>query len=306
MVGTLQRVALGKVWAHEARDFTPWLEQHIEVLNDALNMRLSEPRREQSAGTFSVDLVAEDETGNRVVIENQFGKSDHDHLGKLITYLTAFEAKTGIWIVAEPRPEHVSAVAWLNESQAADFYLVKVEAVRIGNSAAAALFTVIVGPSEEARQVGETKTELAERQLIRRHFWEELLDKARSQTEVHTSISPGYQNWVGASAGKSGLRYSYVIRQRDANVELYIDTGEESQNKAIYDDLISRKDAIEGVFGGALEWYRLDGKQACRIEKTISLGGYRDQEKWSDIQDEMIDAMVRLHAAMAPHIAKLS
>src|SRR5690606_8066214 len=117
-------------------------------------------------------LVAEDEDGNPVIIENQLGKSDHDHLGKLITYVTAFDAKTGIWIVADPRPEHVNAISWLNQSTSATFYLVKVEAVRVqapGSdqvSPPAPLLTLIVGPDETSKEIGEKKKELADRDLV--------------------------------------------------------------------------------------------------------------------------------------------
>lgn len=110
-IGKLERVPLKEVWKHEALEFTKWLEENIDVLNDVLDINLSSVEREQSAGSFSVDLVAEDEAGDLVVIENQLGKSEHDHLGKLITYLTALEAKTAIWIVTDPRPEHVRAVS---------------------------------------------------------------------------------------------------------------------------------------------------------------------------------------------------
>ena len=111
MIGKLQRVPLREVWRHEALDFTRWLEDNYDVLNDILDITLSNVEREQAAGAFNVDLVAEDGSGSLVVIENQLEKSDHDHLGKLITYLTALEARTAIWIVSEPRPEHVRAIS---------------------------------------------------------------------------------------------------------------------------------------------------------------------------------------------------
>ena len=135
-ISKLRRVPLREVWKDEARDFTTWLQKNIDVLDDATDMVLSEAQREQSAGTFRVDLVAEDEAGNPVVIENQLEKSNHDHLGKLITYLTAIDAKTAIWIVADPRPEHVKAISWLNDSSPARFFLFKVEAVKIDESPA--------------------------------------------------------------------------------------------------------------------------------------------------------------------------
>lgn len=113
-------------------DFTQWLQENIGVLNDALDLNLVNVDREKAAGDFSVDLVAEDDGGRTIIIENQLEKSNHDHLGKIITYLTGMGARAAIWIVSDPRPEHVAAVAWLNEASGAPFYMFKVEAVRIG------------------------------------------------------------------------------------------------------------------------------------------------------------------------------
>jgi RecB family endonuclease NucS len=124
-IGKIERVPLRQVWRHEALDFTTWLEQNIDALSEVLDLSLSSAEREQSAGDFSVDIVAEDGSGNTVIIENQLEQSDHDHLGKLVTYVSMLEAKAAIWIVAAPRPEHVRAVAWLNEGSSAAFYLVK-------------------------------------------------------------------------------------------------------------------------------------------------------------------------------------
>lgn len=106
MIGKIERVPLREIWKHEAYDFTTWLSENISIIDEAIGISLSNPESEQSAGSFSIDIVAEDESGNPVIIENQLEKTNHDHLGKLITYLTAIEAKMPIWIAAEPRPEH--------------------------------------------------------------------------------------------------------------------------------------------------------------------------------------------------------
>ena len=169
-IGKLRRVPLREVWKHEARDFSLWLEENIELLNELIGIDLANPEREKSAGAFNVDILAEDDQGNSVVIENQLEKSDHDHLGKLITYVSAFQAKIAIWIVAEPRPEHIQAITWLNESLTTSFYLVKVEAVRIEDSPAAPLLTLIVSPSEASKEVGIAKKEIAEREILRYDF----------------------------------------------------------------------------------------------------------------------------------------
>ena len=96
----------------DSSDFTTWLQDNLEILNEILDLDLSSAEREQAAGAFSVDLVAEDANGNPVAIENQLAKSDHDHLGKLITYIAAIDSRIAIWIVAGPRPEHVRAASW--------------------------------------------------------------------------------------------------------------------------------------------------------------------------------------------------
>lgn len=305
MIGKIERLPLREVWKHEALDFTTWLEDNIEVLNETLDLNLTNAEREKAAGNFSVDLVAEDDKGNPVVIENQLEKSNHDHLGKVITYLTAIGAKTAIWIVSDPRPEHVNAISWLNESTSASFYLVKVEAIRIADSQPAPLLTLIVGPSEETKGVGKTKKELAERHILRKKFWTQLLDYAKTKTKLHTSIAPGEYNWIGTGTGFRGLGLNYSVTKQAAVVELYIDRGkdQDEENKKIFDQLAASKKEIEESFGDSLDWQQLEGKRACRIRKQFTLGGYRDdEEKWPQIQEAMVDAMIRLDKALKAHI----
>ncbi len=308
VIGKLQRVPLREVWKHEARDFTTWLQDNVDVLNEVLDLTLTSAEREQSAGAFSVDLVAEDQGGNTIIIENQLGKSDHDHLGKLVTYLTAIGAKAAIWIVADPKPEHVGAIAWLNESSSASFYLLKVEAVQIEGSPPAPLLTLIVGPSDESRVFGKTKKELLERQIVRKRFWTGLLNNAKEKTKLHAAISPNqYYTWVGTTAGKRGLIFNYIVRQHDAAIELYIDRGRDSkeENEKIFDQLRAHRDEIEQTFGGSLVWQRLDEQRACRIRKDIEVGGYRDESRWPDIQEVMIKSMIALSKALKPYMSRL-
>lgn len=307
-IGRLQRVSLREVWKHEALDFTQWLQNNIEVLNEALDLNLIGAEREKSAGDFSVDLVAEDEGGGTVVIENQLEKSNHDHLGKLITYLTAMGAGTAIWIVSDPRPEHVKAITWLNETSSANFYMVKIEAVRIENSLAAPLFTLIVGPSVEAKEVGQTKQNIAERYLIRKRWWATLIERSASVSKTHAHITPGEYGWIGASAGVSGLNFNYVVMQDECRVELYIDRGKDAdeENKQIFDQLSANRDAIDKAFGTPLSWERLEARRACRIHYTRSGGGYRSpEEEWPKIQDETIRDMDRLEKVLQPYLKQL-
>jgi Domain of unknown function (DUF4268) len=308
LIGKLERVPLREVWKHEALDFTQWLQENIDVLNSALDLNLVNVDREQAAGSFSIDLVAEDEGGGTVIIENQLEKSNHDHLGKLVTYLTGMGAKAAIWIVSDPRPEHVAAITWLNEASSAAFYMVKVEAVRIGSSPAAPLFTLIVGPSEETEEVGHTKREIAERYTIRKRWWTQLIERSAKISKLHAHITPGEYSWIGTSSGVRGLNLNYSITQDECGAELYIDRGKgrEEENKSIFDQLFAHREEIEKGFGGPLSWERLEGKRACRI-KYSQEGGYRTPEdQWPKMQEDIIAAMNRLEQALRPFLKQLT
>lgn len=308
MVGKIENVPLREIWKHEAYNFTTWLEENMDSLESVLGFRLSAAEREHKTENFSVDILAEDESGKIVIIENQLEKSNHDHLGKLITYLSAVGADCAIWIVSEPRSEHVKAVAWLNESASTDFYLIKIEAIKIGDSLPAPLFTVIVGPSEEAREVGEAKKEMKERHVLRKQFWTTLLEQAKDKTTLHSNITPGIYSWIGTGAGKSGLSFNYVISRNEARVELYIDRGKESheENQRIFEEIFEKKSEIQNTFGYELSWERMENKRAFRIAKYVKIGGYANEEKWADIIEELISNMVKLETALKTHINSLT
>ncbi|MCA1955132.1 MAG: DUF4268 domain-containing protein [Anaerolinea sp.] len=307
-IARLTRVPLRVVWHHEALNFTRWLAENLDLLSELTGLHLLLVQTEAAAGDFAVDILAEDENGNQVVIENQLDRTDHDHLGKLITYMSNHDAKTAIWITSQPRPEHEKAVHWLNETLPDDtsFYLLQVEAVRIDDSPPAPLFTVIAGPSAESRRIGEQRKELAHHHILCQEFWQGLLTKAKQKSTVFANISPSKGQWVSAGAGKSGVTWAYVVLMDHARVELYIDTLEVDKNKRYFDALLKHKNEIEASFGAPLEWQRLDQKRASRIAYLIhGHGGLPDQENWDALQDAMIDAMARLEAALKTHFARL-
>ncbi len=310
MIERIQRVSLRNVWKHEAHDFTVWLEANIDVLREILGFEILNPEREQSTGNFAVDIKAEDASGNTIIIENQLEKSDHDHLGKIITYLAAFDAKVAIWIVAHPRQEHIDAISWLNQgSNDCDFYLLQLEAIQIGNSAPAPLITKIVGPSEEAKQVGRIKQEDSMRHQLRLAFWTRLLELSKKRHTLFQSISPTKDTWIGTSAGKKGFNYSYWLTKDSIRAELRIDLGKDSdmENLRLFNQLKVYQNEIEHVFGSPLEWNEAEGFRVCILRKVIHLGGYRNSEnEWDSIINEAIDVMKNLETATRPFIQKLA
>jgi hypothetical protein len=304
-ISRLKRIPIREVWKNEEKDFTPWLEKNIDVLGETLGMSLSVVERERAVGKFfEADILAEDQNGDYVVIENQFGESDHDHLGKLLTYLTNLEAKTAVWICENPRPEHINVIDWLNEICPPDIrlYLIKLEVFQIENSPPAPHLSVIAAPSEPTKEAGTKKKELAERHLKRLEFWRQLLDKSRGKTDLFVNVSPSKENWLSTGAGRTGLSYCYVILMDSARVELYIDTPRKEENKRIFDALYKERERIEADFGERLEWQRLDDRKASRIARTIEGKGLKDVDAWADLQEKMIDAMIRLERAFKERI----
>jgi hypothetical protein len=156
----------------------------------------------------------------------------------------------------------------------------------------------------EKEQVGRKKR--AERYDVRLKFWEGLVAITRNRKTRHANIKPGSFSWMGASSGIRGLGFNYVIVQEYGVAELYIDRGDTTENKRIFDHLYSRKGEIEKAFGDTLSWERLDTKRASRIKHVIERGGYRSPESlWPEIHSEMVDVMIKLEAALKPELASL-
>jgi len=312
MIGKIKRVSLRELWKKEDKDFTQWLEENIEYLSEVLNFDITIESREEKVGPFKVDLYGEDNFGNKVIIENQLQKTDHDHLGKIITYLTNLGANTAIWIASRPTEEHIKAVEWLNEITPDDisFYLIKVEAIKIESQPLAApLFTIVKGPSRESKQIGAEKKEYAERHILRKEFWTQLLEKAKEKTKLHANISPSMYSWIGAGAGKSGIGYNYSVANKHASCEIYLDRGKEFEepniNKIRFDKLFGHKDEIEKEVGIKLNWQRLDDRRASRISVQFEEAGLKDKDKWGELQEKMIETMIRLEKAFRKFITEL-
>ncbi len=304
----IEIVPIRDAFRHEALNFTYWLEQNIDALSERLGLQLTVLEREKSVGSFNVDLFCEDETGNTVIVENQLETSDHDHLGKLLTYIVNLEAKTAIWVTTDVRPEHLKVVSWLNETTGADtsFYAVKVEAIRIGDSPFAPLFTVLSGPDKQTRDIGEQKKELAERHILREEFWTGLLERSKTRTSLAANRSPSRNHWLSVATGRSGINYNYLILKDGAGVDLYIDVGNQDKNKAIFDQLHAEREAIEREFGEKLDWRRLDHKRASRVVMSYrNRGNLHEKDKWDELQEVMIDMMIRFDKVFRNRINRI-
>lgn len=308
-IGKIEIVPIREAFKHESLDFTCWLEDNIDALSERLGFQLTVLEREKIVGSFIVDLFCEDEQGNNVIIENQLERTDHDHLGKLLTYMINLESKIAIWIATDVRQEHQRVIDWLNEATAIDtaFYFVKVEAVRIGESPYAPLFTVLVAPDEQTREIGEQKKELSERHILREEFWRRLLERSKTRTTLGANRSPSRDHWLAISTGKSGFSFNYLILKNGAAIDLNIDVGDQIKNKTIFDHFYAVREDIEREFGEELDWRRLDERRTSRIVRLYEgHGSLNEPEKWDYLQDILIDAMIRLDRTFRKRIKRLN
>jgi CBS domain-containing protein len=155
--------------------------------------------------------------------------------------------------------------------------------------------------------IHSAKPELTDRRVLRYQFWSQLLEKAKEKTSIHANISPSREHWASASSGLRGVSYNYVIRMQDAKIELYVDRGDQYENKRIFAELFEKRAEIEARFGDALQWARLDDKRASIVRYVIEeFGGLRNQHLWPDLQEKMIQTMVQFSEAIQPELNQLS
>ena len=315
-IGTLSPVDVRTVWADEARDFTPWLADNADLLGEALGLDLRHEETEAAVGRYSADLVFREESTDRiVVVENLFGPSDHDHLGKLIVYAAGLEVGYAVLLATEFRDEHRAALDWLNSISAEDlgFFGVVLEAWRIGDSPPAPRLRVDVKPNDWSRSVQSARSAgLTDTQQAYLRFWGAFLPVFRDAYPGWTRANaPQKVHWMIFPSARSGLgRYSAAFcrtpKGYGLRAEMYIDGGDRETTKGVFDALLKRREHIEQAVGEALDWDRLDNKQASRISLYF-LDRIRvtDEERWPEARDWLIQAMGRMRAAFDPVLDEL-
>ena len=307
-VSKLTKVKIKDIWKTEDKDFTPWLVENISRLNEDLGFNIQDPQKENRLENFIVDIVGEDNEG-KVIIENQYNKSDHDHLGKLLTYLSNVQGtKKAIWIVEEARADHVNTINWLNENvETCSFYLVKIEVFKIQDSPPAANFDLLAGPTETTKIKQKINAEDSSRDKARFEFWSLFLDRSKSKTNMYSNITPRIYSWLGVSTGLRGVGYNCAVGKSSAQAEIYIDRGKDTpeENKQIFDSLEKNKDKIEKEFGRNLLWEPLPESRACRIKAVIDIGGWKDEENWEEVHNQLIQYCINMKKSFDPFIKEL-
>ena len=315
-LGNIQQVSLREVWPNEARDFTPWLAENIDKLGNALGLDLEVQSAEAPVGSFSLDILARDLGGNRpVIIENQLEPTNHDHLGKLLTYAAGYDAYAIVWLTREFRDEHRQALDWLNQrtGENTEFFGVVVEAWRIDDSRPEPHFNPVVKPNDWQKQsfssvqqgggTGDT-TEKKERY---RQFFQDLVDTMRENHQFTNAKKAQQFNWFNFSTGSTAIRYRVSFaNDKMARVELYIDRPDREWNKRLFDQLLERQEAVETALGESLEWERLDSGKASRLAILRPGSIDDDLETLEDVQQWMVEHLLNFKRVFGPHLMELA
>jgi len=307
-IGKIERVSLRSMWKREDAHFTKWLADNIDYLNEIIDLDISVESIEEKVGPYRVDIFGESGDGRKIIIENQLEKTDHTHLGQLITYLVNLDVKVAIWITSDPTDEHQAVIEWLNEITPDDlsFYLIKIEGIKIkGQESVAPLFTIIEGPTEERKKIGAEKKEFAQRHVVRKKFWTQFLEQMNKQSTLCQNISPSDDSWIGIGIGKSGIGLNLVVSRAYARTEIYINRGSIEENKDAFDKLAASKAAIERAFGGPLVWERMESKVTSRIKHQLDGVNIFNEEDWSKMINFLIDSAMRMHKAFQQPVQHL-
>ena len=305
----LNKIPLSEIWKNEASDFTPWLESNIQTLGDALGMDLEIIDREASVGDFSLDLRAQDLGSSRtVVIENQFKRTDHDHLGKLLTYAAGFDASIVVWISEDIRDEHRQALEWLNQRTDTEtqFFGVVLEVLRIDNSNPALEFKLVVSPNEwQKSQKQKTSTDPSSRGEKYRSYFQILIDELRENYKFTGAKVGIAQNWYNFSSGFGEIRYGAWFA-KGGKVLTYVNIRQkiDEQRIKIFNMLENRKREIGSNFGSPLEWSRDAEKSTSRI--AISRDGDIElpDSELEEIRRWHIENLLKLKEVFQPEIEK--
>jgi hypothetical protein len=281
-LGKLEQVDLRTIWKNEAYDFTKWLArpENMAILGEEVDVSLKLIETETNVGSFKTDILAEDDQGRKVVIENQLEETDHDHLGKIITYAAGKDAKIIIWIVNEVRDEHKQAIDWLNEhaDEELNFFLIKMELWKIGSSPPAPKFEVVSKPNDWTKMVREPSYEPTETKLMQRDFWDKFKQYALSHNTTLRLRKPRPQHWYDTPIGSSVAHLAFTINTQEDKLgcELYI-----PEEKELFRWLSNHKNEIEGELGEKPEWMELPNKKASRIRITMP-ADFELESKWEE------------------------
>jgi hypothetical protein len=300
-------------WADEEKDFSPWLanpEKGLKHLEDVLNLKLEVVAKEKSVGNYNLDILAKEieQEGNReIVIENQLQSSDHNHLGKAISYVAGEDADVLVWIAPKFSDEHLDAIQWLNRNsqREIDFFAIKVEVYTIGDSPPAVNLSAMEKPSEWQEKAQKSREELTELDELKQEFWSQLKERISERDTPFSERKANAQHWYPQSVGKTGLQMNFVIDSRKEKMfcEFLIQDDAEA-----YREIRSQKEEIEEKLGEDLLWQSPEETEADkdrgRMRIPIDADIYNTDE-WEEYQKQLLGEGEQMYRVLQPKIQSL-
>lgn len=284
-LGKLEKIQdLRTVWKHEEYDFSTWLcqDENLNLLGETIGLDISLIEKEAKAGNFEIDIFAEEtNTNKKIIIENQLEDTNHDHLGKIITYASVKSAEFIIWIVKKARDEHRQAIEWLNNHTDEDvnFFLLEIELWKIGNSPVAPKFNIVEQPNEWLKIEKKINiTKISNTKRLQLYYWKaffEYYNKTQLDNKLKIS-SPKPQHWLNIFVGTSKyyLCLTANTQKKLIGTEIHI-----RNNKNVFYNFKSNQTEIEGIFGKSLEW--IEASKDCRILNSI-IGDINNESDWEN------------------------
>ncbi len=300
----LKQIDLRDVWPHEALDFTKWLseEPNLAMLGSAIGIELELIETESSVGLFNVDIYAQEaSTGRRVVIENQLEDTNHDHLGKVITYAAGKGAEVVVWVVARARDEHRQAIEWLNQHTDNDFgfFLVEIELWSIGDSLPAPRFNVVEQPNEWTKAI-KLNEGLSATERTKLSYWTKYREIAQASPEflkVFSPQKPSKDHWTTLRCGTSAYHIALLIDTLHGRIgiEFYVPDDKEIGHKAIENAVLFEEELgltakpFDAKKASGLRFY----KDGCKIkDNEEAWGGFIEQQlRWALEMKRVIDEL---------------
>ena len=305
------RVDLRAAWVSEANDFTPWLArpENLALLGEAIGIELELEAQEAGVGPFRADILCKDTVnGHYVLVENQLERTDHVHLGQLITYAAGLQAVTIVWIAERFTEEHRAALDWLNSITEEDvnFFGFEVELWRIGDSPVAPKFNLVSKPNEWARQVSTAakRHELTEAQLLQVEYWTRLQELVSEQKLQLTPRKPLPQSWYSFAIGRSGTRIQAACNSFDSTISVSLEM-DDQHAKAYFALLELDRDRIEQELGTALEWHLKPETKVSYLRLTRPDEDYRVRARWPEQHEWLVTWLDRFERVFRDRVRAL-
>jgi hypothetical protein len=305
-LGRLRTVHPREVWPNEARHFTPWLLQNVDVLSDLLGMDLVLDEAEHPVGGFSLDLKGYDESsGEVVIVENQLEVSDHTHLGQIITYAAGTDPTTIVWVTSGFRLEHRAAIDWLNTrtDENTRVFGVVISVVQIGDSVPAPNFELVAQPNDWEKQVRKAVSsrsgEASARERTYREFWEHFLERVRATHPNWTRARTNGGSWVNMSTGTSGAVLATAWVSGTLVSQLYFESRDADLNSTRFEALSERRNEFDSALGERANWDPMTGRKGARIVVESAFTAIEDRAQWPEMADWVITTQTKFRSALA-------